>query len=96
MIAVEQALARIIAAVTPLPAETVGLSEALGRVLAEDLIARVSQPPSDVSAMDGYALRAEDIDELVDLALAEGSSYPTPRFLERAECRGILERLAPA
>ena len=61
MIAVEEALARILAAMPSLPAETVGLREALGRVLAEPVIARVTQPPSAVSAMDGYAVRAEDV-----------------------------------
>ncbi|MEE8188201.1 MAG: gephyrin-like molybdotransferase Glp [Kiloniellales bacterium] len=61
MISVAEALARITAAFKPLPAETVGLDAALGRVLAEDVIARVTQPPKDVSAMDGYALRAADV-----------------------------------
>ena len=61
MIAVEEALARILAAMPSLPAETVGLRDALGRVLAEPVIARVTQPPSAVSAMDGYAVRAEDV-----------------------------------
>ena len=61
MISVEEALDRILAAFSPLPAETVGLSEALGRVLAEDVTARVDQPPSAVSAMDGYAVRANDV-----------------------------------
>lgn len=61
MISVEEALARITGAFTPLPAETVGLSESLGRVLAEDVTARVTQPPKDVSAMDGYAVRAADV-----------------------------------
>ncbi len=61
MIAVEEALARILAAMPALPAETVGLREALGRVLAEPVIARLTQPPSAVSAMDGYAVRAEDV-----------------------------------
>ncbi len=63
MIAVEEALARILAAMPALPAETVGLREALGRVLAEPVIARLTQPPSAVSAMDGYAVRAEDVTE---------------------------------
>ncbi len=61
MISVEQALERILAAFAPLPAETVSLSDALGRVLAEDVTARVTQPPQDVSAMDGYAVRAADV-----------------------------------
>jgi len=63
MIAVEEALARILAALPRMPAETVGLSDALGRVLAEPVIARITQPPSAVSAMDGYAVRAADVAE---------------------------------
>jgi molybdopterin molybdotransferase len=63
MIPVEEALARILAALPRTPAETVGLGEALGRVLAEPVVARVTQPPSAVSAMDGYAVRAADVTE---------------------------------
>jgi len=61
MIPVAEALARITGAFTPLSAEQVGLSEALGRVLAADVVSRLSQPPVAVSAMDGYAVRAEDV-----------------------------------
>jgi molybdopterin molybdotransferase len=61
MISVEEARARIVAALAPLPAETIGVAESLGRVLAEDLRARVTQPPAAVSAMDGYAVRAADV-----------------------------------
>ena len=45
----------------PLAAEQVPLDDAEGRVLAEDLAARRTQPPQDVSAMDGYAVRAADV-----------------------------------
>ena len=61
MLSVEEALKRILATMQPLPAEQVGVGEALGRVLAEDVAARRSQPPAAVSAMDGYAVRAEDV-----------------------------------
>lgn len=61
MISVEEARARIVAALAALPAETVGIAAGFGRVLAEDLHARVTQPPAAVSAMDGYAVRAADI-----------------------------------
>ncbi len=63
MIPVDEALSRILAPLSPLPAEQVSLTDALGRVLAEDLSARRTQPPRDVSAMDGYALRAADAAE---------------------------------
>ncbi len=61
MISVEEALARILAGFDPLPAEVVPLTEAFGRVLAEPVAARTTQPPSAVSAMDGYAVRAADL-----------------------------------
>jgi molybdopterin molybdotransferase len=61
MLSVEDARARILAAFAPLPAEVVSVERALGRVLAADVAARVTQPPRDVSAMDGYAVRAADV-----------------------------------
>ena len=70
MLSVAEALARITAAFAPLPGETVGLAEALGRVLAEDVAARVTQPPTDVSAMDGYAVRAADVAQVTEGAPA--------------------------
>jgi molybdopterin molybdotransferase len=60
MLAVDEARARILGALKPVGAETVALSEAWGRVLAAPVLARLTQPPADVSAMDGYAVRAAD------------------------------------
>ena len=51
----------VLEASTPLGLEKVGLLEALGRVLGEDIIAERDNPPWDNSAMDGFALRWEDI-----------------------------------
>lgn len=61
MISVEEALARILKGLAPLAAEQVSVADGLGRALAEDVRARVTQPPSAVSAMDGYAVRAADL-----------------------------------
>ncbi len=60
MLSVAEARLRINAMLTPTGPETVPLPEAAGRVLAAPVAARVTQPPSDVSAMDGFALRAAD------------------------------------
>ena len=60
MISVEEARERILADLHPTPAEIVALADAWGRVTATPVIARLTQPPADVSAMDGYALRAAD------------------------------------
>ena len=61
MISVAEALERVIAGIQPISAERVGLADALGRVLAEDVASRITQPFADVSAMDGYAVRAADV-----------------------------------
>jgi molybdopterin molybdotransferase len=58
---VADALTRILEGATPPPSELAPLGEAHGRVLAEDIAALGTQPPADVSAMDGYAVRAADI-----------------------------------
>ncbi len=62
MISVEDALARLLAPLQALPAEQISRSDAVGRVLAEDLAARRTQPPFAASAMDGYAVRAADVE----------------------------------
>ena len=61
LMAVAEALARVLEHAGPLGVETAPLLEAHGRVLADDLKALRSQPPATVSAMDGYALRAADV-----------------------------------
>lgn len=60
MISVEEARARIVADLKPVAVEMVGLAQAYERVLARPVISRLTVPPGDVSAMDGYAVRAAD------------------------------------
>ena len=55
------AQARLLARAVPLATEQIPIGEALGRYLAEPLIARRTQPPADLSAMDGFAVRAADL-----------------------------------
>jgi molybdopterin molybdotransferase len=61
LISVEEALRQVLAHAERLPVEQVPLAQANGRVLAADLKALRTQPPADVSAMDGYAVRAADV-----------------------------------
>ncbi len=80
MISVAEAMAEVRGRVGLLEAEDVPIGDALGRVLAADLAARLTHPPADVSAMDGYAVRAADCTEVpVELAVigesAAGRSY---------------------
>ncbi len=60
MISVAEARERILAGLAPTPAEIVPLAAAWRRVSAAEVKARLTQPPRDVSAMDGYSLRAAD------------------------------------
>jgi molybdopterin molybdotransferase len=60
LISIEEALERILSYVDVLPAEQKPLLDALGQVLDEDIAAEFDIPPLDNTAMDGYAVRAED------------------------------------
>ena len=61
MLSVAQAQALIAQAITPLPAQSVTIDDALGRCLTDDVQASRTLPPWDNSAMDGYAVRAADL-----------------------------------
>ena len=63
LLPIEQALEQIVSECSPrAPNERIALSSALGRVLANDLVSERFVPPFDNSAMDGYALRSEDLE----------------------------------
>lgn len=80
LLTVEDARARMLAEIAALPAETVPLAAAVGRVLAEDVTAVRDQPPFRASAMDGWALRVADTPG--ELAIvgesAAGQGYAAP------------------
>ena len=61
MLPLEDALSRILTAIQPLGPESIAVTEAHGRVCAEDFSAALDLPAFDNSAMDGYAVRAEDV-----------------------------------
>lgn len=61
LLPIDEALARLLAGAEAGAAEIVPIAEAGGRVLAEPLKALRTQPPFDASAMDGYAVRADDV-----------------------------------
>ena len=81
MITVEQALDIIRQNIPPAQFEKVALIDSLGRVLAEEVFSDVDMPPFDKSAMDGYAVRSEDIKlppvELEVLEIVPAGSMPT-------------------
>ena len=87
MISVTEARSRILAGLSPTAPETVSLMDAPGRVLASALAARLSNPPADVSAMDGYAVRAEDAVTGARLRLigAAPAGHPFPDAMQPGE-----------
>ncbi len=77
LLLLEEALARILASAGPIcPVQEAPLIDALGRVLAEDIVSPVAVPGDDNSAMDGYALRAAEADRPLPVSqrIAAGSA----------------------
>src|SRR5690349_12943042 len=64
LLPVAEALERILEGAVAGSDEQVDLLGASGRVLAQPVAANFSQPPFDASAMDGYAVRGSDVEEL--------------------------------
>lgn len=93
MIAYEKARKIMLERIHPLPAERTEIVEARGSVLAEDVISDVDLPPFDKSAMDGFAVRSEDLTEVpVELEIVEdipAGSAPT-RTVGPGQCARIM------
>ena len=87
MLAVDDALARVTSAFEVLSAEQVSLTQGLGRVLAGDVAARLTQPPVVVSSMDGYAVHAADVENVPVTLTQVGMSQAGQGFDERVETR---------
>jgi len=92
MISVEEAQARVCGGLSVLPHETVSLMDAAGRVLAEPIVARRSQPPAAVSAMDGYAVRAADLAS-VPVTLTMIGAVPAGGMFEGVVRQGECTRI---
>ena len=61
LLSVDKALDRILVSLSPTTPTRLLLTDALGHILAEDIQAKLTLPPHDVSAMDGYAVRSDDV-----------------------------------
>ena len=93
LLSVAEALERVLAQAAALPAEEAPLAEAYGRVLAADLKALRTQPPADVSAMDGYAVRSADVANVPAQLAVIGevaAGRPFARTLGRGEAARIF------
>lgn len=88
MIEVSEARARIVSAMPLAGTETVPLTEAAGRICAAPVLARLSNPPADMSAMDGYAVQAADTQSASPLQiLGEApAGHPTALTVQAGTC----------
>jgi molybdopterin molybdotransferase len=86
---VDEALAAVLARVTPLEPEDVPVAEATGRVLAQPAHAAVDLPPFASSAMDGFALRAADTPGRLPVVERIAAGRPATRALAPGEAMAI-------
>ena len=89
LLSLEEAQARILERVVPLPSERVPLEAAAGRVLAEPATASVDLPPFDSSAMDGFAVRSADTPGRLPVVARIAAGRPAPRELRAGEAMAI-------
>ncbi len=78
---VDEAKERVLRAMPVMPGEEISITEALGRITSCDIYSRRTQPPTALSAMDGYAIRFSDVtdipSEFIRVGTAKaGGSYP--------------------
>jgi molybdopterin molybdotransferase len=86
---IDDALQLVLARVVRLPDENVPVEAAVGRVLTEAATATIDLPPFDSSAMDGFALRAEDTPGTLPVRFRIAAGSPAARGLEPGEAMGI-------
>lgn len=89
LISLEEALAAVLARAEPLPAERIPLEGAAGRVLAEPARAAVDLPPFASSAMDGYAIRAEETPGTFPVAFRIAAGTPASGPLSPGQAMAI-------
>jgi molybdopterin molybdotransferase len=77
VISFDEAVALVVEAARPLGRERVTMAQAHRRVLAEAVLAEVDAPPSDVSSMDGYAVRDADLQALPARLVVADESFPS-------------------
>ena len=81
LLTLEEARAAILARAIALPAETVPVERAAGRVVAEPALARVDLPPFASSAMDGFAVRAKETPATLPIAFSIAAGRPSSEQL---------------
>jgi molybdopterin molybdotransferase len=82
LLTLEEAQSRVLERAAPLPVERVQVAEAAGRVVLDDVLARVDLPPFASSAMDGFAVRAADLPGTLEIVGESAAGKPFDLQLE--------------
>ena len=90
MITFEEAYKITLDQASPLPIERIEMMKALGRVLAEDIVADMDMPPFDKSAVDGYACRFEDIHGPMKVIEVISAGKVPSNPVEKGKCSKIM------
>src|SRR3954447_25601524 len=89
LLTLDDAIARVLERVEPLPADDVPVRDALARILAEDAGAAVDVPSFPSSAMDGFAVRAADTPARLPVVARIAAGRPAERELAPGEAMEI-------
>jgi molybdopterin molybdotransferase len=89
LLSLAEARARVLASVRALGAEELSVAAAAGRFIAEDALAAVDLPPFASSAMDGFAVRADDTPGRLPVVARIAAGVPAPRSLRVGEAMAI-------
>jgi molybdopterin molybdotransferase len=84
-----EAQQRLLAQIAPLPVETLTVEASAGRWLAEPLAARRTQPAADLSSMDGYAVRGDDLSGPWQVVGESAAGHPWPGVLAAGQALRI-------
>lgn len=89
---VDDAIERILETIQTLGTETIHLKNSLGHILAEDVVSNTDLPPFDNSAMDGFAIRAEDSGDgnVLDVVMDIPAGFSPNETLEKGQAARIM------
>lgn len=89
---VDEAIEEILKTIKPLEAETIHLTQSLGRILAEDIVSDTDLPPFDNSAMDGFAIKADDSNEgaTLNVVMDIPAGYAPTETLQQGQAARIM------
>ncbi len=90
MILFEEALNIVKSSIFAKDTEHIGFMDSLNRVLAEDVKSDIAMPPFDKSAVDGYALRSEDVNDVLEVIEVIPAGKAPEKVVGKRQCSKIM------